>query len=573
MSEIKSITINGSMYGLPDPKSVLADTIESPETTWSSQKIDQEVEEAVNPALIVCEALGEVITVSDSATYPLCNLKLFGKTTQVTTTGKNLLDFEECLKAWGSSYTKNGEKYTITSIGTSFTSPSKLFEERTTVSVQAIVKDIYSTNALVEFGYFAEDGTFISIANLNNSANSKGNVAINAIRMNFSVGGTFTVENIQLEKGSTATAYEPYTGGKASPSPEYPQPLESVGADGAICVTVAGKNLFGGIALADKLVEVASSTKDISAGTVTISGANVAHNPMLFDGAFKENTQYTIVLYGRNNVETGDATNLNIFYTDGTNEDIRFPKVSGDRYGVFTTAAGKTVSHIYCRYQSGISILYYDQCGIFEGVLTEADFEPYKGQTLTASTPNGLHGTESVTDEIDFARGVLVQRFKEGVLNGDESWHMSTTDYGDVTYFYASFSDLIKNNGDNMGAIKSDIFIESYGNNTIEHIRVHSMNGRIMLFIKTNRLNDASIAGLSAWLAEHPVNIVYRLATPIETPLTAEELAQYAALHSNKPNTTVFNDATAGMKMDYVADTKTYIDNKLAAISAAVLNA
>ena len=40
--------------------------------------------------------------------------------------------------------------------------------------------------------------------------------------------------------------YEPYTGGKPSPSPEYPQEIESVGDAGEISVEVRGKNLIAG---------------------------------------------------------------------------------------------------------------------------------------------------------------------------------------------------------------------------------------------------------------------------------------------------------------------------------------
>ena len=36
--------------------------------------------------------------------------------------------------------------------------------------------------------------------------------------------------HIELEK------FEPYTGGKPSPNPEYPQPIESVGDDGSVDV-------------------------------------------------------------------------------------------------------------------------------------------------------------------------------------------------------------------------------------------------------------------------------------------------------------------------------------------------
>mgnify|MGYP000065540843 CR=1 FL=1 len=38
--------------------------------------------------------------------------------------------------------------------------------------------------------------------------------------------------------------YEPYTGGKPSPSPEYPQEIVSVGGNGSIGVEITGKNLF-----------------------------------------------------------------------------------------------------------------------------------------------------------------------------------------------------------------------------------------------------------------------------------------------------------------------------------------
>lgn len=38
----------------------------------------------------------------------------------------------------------------------------------------------------------------------------------------------YEIGNIQIEKGSTATKYEPYTGGKPSPNPDYPQKISSI---------------------------------------------------------------------------------------------------------------------------------------------------------------------------------------------------------------------------------------------------------------------------------------------------------------------------------------------------------
>lgn len=55
--------------------------------------------------------------------------------------------------------------------------------------------------------------------------------------------------------------------------------------------------------------------------------------------------------------------------------------------------------------------------------------------------------------------------------------------------------------------------------------------------------------------------VIYALTTPIETPLSETEIAAYRALHTNKPNTTIINDSGAHMAVEYVADTKLYIDN------------
>ena len=46
---------------------------------------------------------------------------------------------------------------------------------------------------------------------------------------------------VQIEKGSTATKYEPYTGGKPSPNPDYPQKISSI--NGA-SLKLIGKNLY-----------------------------------------------------------------------------------------------------------------------------------------------------------------------------------------------------------------------------------------------------------------------------------------------------------------------------------------
>ena len=89
---------------------------------------------------------------------------------------------------------------------------------------------------------------------------------INFEDANVERGGTFTtgettsfirlsllrekLDSITLNEGSKSIPYEPYTGGKPSPSPEYPQEIKNSGKWNAdtqkyeVSVKVTGKNLF-----------------------------------------------------------------------------------------------------------------------------------------------------------------------------------------------------------------------------------------------------------------------------------------------------------------------------------------
>ena len=69
-----------------------------------------------------------------------------------------------------------------------------------------------------------------------------------------------------------------------------------------------------------------------------------------------------------------------------------------------------------------------------------------------------------------------------------------------------------------------------------------------------------------------PIIIQYVLETPIETAIPEDELLAYKALHTNYPNTAIFNDSKALMKVAYGTDTKMYIDKKFAELQAALTN-
>ena len=59
---------------------------------------------------------------------------------------------------------------------------------------------------------------------------------------------------------------------------------------------------------------------------------------------------------------------------------------------------------------------------------------------------------------------------------------------------------------------------------------------------------------LVKYFTDNPCHVVYRIATPIETPLTSDEIAAYKAISTYGPDTVVQAGDGAGIKLDYQRD-------------------
>ena len=220
-------------------------------------------------------------------------------------------------------------------------------------------------------------------------------------------------------------------------------------------------------------------------------------------------------------------------------------------------------------------------------------YEPYKpAQTLTLKTPNGLagiptkgngnytdeNGQQWICDTIECRDGIAeyVQRIGEIVVNSDAHIAADLADYGALqenTVIGRYFNESIKR--ETAILCKELQIIENWSNDkesagTVEKgIDFRLSRERIGLGAETT--NEQNKTAILKFLETTPLHFVVQLDTPIRTPLTQEEMAAYKVLHTYSPNTTVVNDAGAGMAVEYVADTQKYIDEKIAAISAAMI--
>ena len=119
-----------------------------------------------------------------------------------------------------------------------------------------------------------------------------------------------------------------------------------------------------------------------------INGPNIGGTPVMLDNSrfsFKANTQYTLIcaISHSSIYDNTVFSNAQIHYTDGTTTSIEYknnddPPTANTKYTfAIVSDANKTIDYIYASYQWYEAIWYLDECGLFEGVKTVADFEPY----------------------------------------------------------------------------------------------------------------------------------------------------------------------------------------------------
>lgn len=189
-----------------------------------------------------------MLVLPNSLNAPLERLELGGKTEQVQTTGAQLL------KPKDGSYTvfgvsvdiANGEiklSGTATSSGgrtIRLSEPFLLKAGTYSSEVDGKIDFILSKNS--DNSYLVN----LAVKNFNVNEDTEVYVGLNVMAQN-----TYNNKyHIMLNSGNIALPYEPYTGGKPSPSPEYPQEIKSVGKWNAdtqkyeVSVKVTGKNLF-----------------------------------------------------------------------------------------------------------------------------------------------------------------------------------------------------------------------------------------------------------------------------------------------------------------------------------------
>lgn len=523
-----------------------------PETP-PEQSVEEKVQELqknvlnLQSVLISQKISGGGITITDSSNLAIKNFTMQGKTEQESTTGKNLFD------ANGIDSTRHilGDLSGFSDVDVGSYNLSNIIPVR---EGENIVKSGTTGSSVV--GFLREDKSFLKGASL---ADGK-SVAVPAGAFYFccNIAVANLKNKIQIEKGNTATAYEQYTGGKPSPSVEYPQNIVNAGDSGEIEVKVTGKNLF----------DISKNKYKCDEEKICIPSKALAEINITEGIIFEEKTAYFLSWesYTITKPNSDWSPIFGVEYTDKAREEyyMHFYK-NGTK-----TNANKTIKYVYIRnpWSVGTEI---NRIQIEKGT-GRTEYEPFKSQTITFHLDRPL----TKWDRIEKRDGVygIVCKSKEVVFDGsgDEIWRNQTDLIGNTQFYITLDDSSIKNTPDFIDNFYCDKFTKTSktGDIAIGEVRYGILK---YTFAPVFKPKD-EVNTLSLWrnlLKENTIKVTYITDAEEFVPLPEETQIALNALHTYYPTTVMSNSENCEMEVEYIADTKNYIDKKFVELSASIV--
>lgn len=477
------------------------------------------------------------LVIPDSAERVNERLELGGKTEQVTTTGKNLFD---------SNIAKNKENYKEVTIAGSVIYAIELsLKPNTKYAFQCVIKSVPTTmnvgNSTIR--YVVSDGQKRVI-----TTNEDGKLYIgfsgNPDGEIHKIG--VSIVDIQVEESTTVTPYEPYTGGKPSPSPEYPQEIKNVGKW--------------------------NDEKQKYEVTVKINNANLLNEEDFFDmGNWKSyqyhmdlapNTKYTFSRKDNSGINSGLFLSIKETAEGTWSQIINSNSASSCKQKVtFTTnESGK----IYFLIQNNESVNLKDFLGYAQlevGTIATQHMK-YTEQPLTLTSDRPITKWDRLVEQ-----GGQIGWLYQSAINeyrGDTAIAI----YGTGFYF------LLNNKKLKSGEGYCEELKQHVPSDEKPYISFNMSPNTYAYTLNTQAIYGSTVSAIKEYLKTHPLHLVYKTETTEFIPLPQSEQNAIRALKTYYHTTVITADGgelDPDIKVTYTADTKNYIDGKVSAKVASIL--
>ena len=481
-----------------------------------------------------------MLVLPNSLDAPLERLELGGKTEQVQTTGAQLL------KPKDGSYTvfgvsvdiANGEiklSGTATSSGgrtIRLSEPFLLKAGTYSSEVDGKIDFILSKNS--DNSYLVN----LAVKNFNVNEDTEVYVGLNVMAQN-----TYNNKyHIMLNSGNIALPYEPYTGGKPSPSPEYPQEIKNSGKWNEetrkyeVSVKVTGKNLFdiekaevsgGNLCTAKRENNIVKIT---AIETVTSKRAYA----IVSGGGICLKSGKTYFLNGRK-VGTSNMTPMFAFFKEKNNGELL-------KMGNFYTPNEDICIDIGI-YLVGDAIRTGNTLEITDIIVCEgkdaAQYQPYTEQSLTLTSDRPITKWDRLVEQ----GGQIGWLYKSKIIDGFDGQSSNITlggKQGEVQHFSVVFTDVPNGNGN------GDIYVDRYRAIAMSYTKAEfgiccNWNSGVKFFSAPNE-NVTTVQEFKTWIVENPLKIAYETTNPEFIPLPQSEQNAIRALKAYYPTTVITAD-------------------------------
>ena len=460
-----------------------------------------------------------ILVLPNSLNAPLERLELGGKTEQFSAKGLNLFNYKDFVDI--STYADEGagyrRKYLQLKPNTSYR--MTIFKNRMSPSADATVMFIGNKE---KYDNTAANGMIVLFTRTDKKSATI--VTGESGQIVFKLNKNSTPElqeeylskaDIILSEGSTEIPYEPYTGGKPSPSQEYPQEIKNPGKWNEetrkyeVDVKVVGKNLF-----------------DVNYFAESENYQNKEGDATYWKYAtfkVKPNTTYTVSK--RKSLNVNGAINNGIYYGGALafNNDVNSVKITTKDDGVFYV--------IFFYRSEDVNILKEMDIQIELGE-TLTEYEPYKEQTLTLTSDRPITKWDKLVEQ-DGQIGWLYNSVNETIDGKTGKWSIQPASKifyrTDITFPIAVpfCSELLGYDYSSVG-YKKDTGI--------------SINNLGILCITLPEEVELTLDAYKQYLADNPLHVLYKDDSEEFVPLPQSEQNAIRALKAYYPTTVITAD-------------------------------
>lgn len=543
---------------------------------------------------------------NDSDDGKIQDLMIYGKSEQAQYKGKNLLNYEK----WKTVNIENGTAVyenngvTLTAIGDDAYTDYKDEKSKILVTVgKTYILSWESEQIEGSRAFIFPNGMIDNSVEVRNEKQVKYTVSAGIDYITFRVGvwkkgQTISFKNIMFEEGSERTDFEPYTGGKPSPSPEYPQEIKAVVNP---VIKTHGTNLLDIKDVAETVDKNNGLTYSVQKGIIKVKGTATSSTSTVINfmsGVNKKITANNTYIFNPNPTKKEKTSVCYLDFSNNVNLGMSIPDNSANKPINIQEIQASYMFTLSVRIKKGeqIDMEWKPQLLLSNTLLPYQPYQssqatlPYELYAIPVSSGGNvtIGGQQYIADYVDVERGKLVRMTELLEYDGTENWRLQSINNNGIANFQIIVARYIGNIGmcDTLQLQKTII-----SNTNTEGFMV-AYNNVIFIRINTTR-GISTLETFKEFLANKHIFILCALYTPTEIDLVKEQITVFKALSTYYPKTyinaeseqleayTMFNYPVSMEKgWEYVkqqiGDTRKYVydmDTKLTETEASTLEA